>query len=61
MLVIIVEVENRILGDCEFWRGDSSKIQEIRNTPARLLAEKTVKDGLPRAFGMWRVRAEEVL
>ena len=56
--MIIVEVKNEILGDSEFWRGPEEKIAEIRNVPARMAAENVVKDGKPRAVGMWHVRQE---
>ena len=57
-MTIIVEVKNEILGDSEFWRGDESRIAEIRNIPARMTAEQVVADGKPRVFGMWHVRQE---
>ena len=56
--MIIVEVKNAILGDSEFWRGPEEKISEIRNIPARIAAEKVIKDGQPRVSGMWHVRQE---
>jgi len=52
---IRVEVKNDILGNRIFWEGDSSKIQEIRNIPAKLTAEKVIKDGVDRTCGMWVV------
>lgn len=58
--MIIVEYKNEILGNSEFWRGNESNISEIRNIPARMTAEKVVKDGKPRKFGMWYVRQEQV-
>jgi hypothetical protein len=57
-MTIIVEVKNEILGDSEFWRGDESRIAEIRNIPARMTAEQVVADGKPRVSGMWHVRQE---
>lgn len=57
-MTIIVEVKNEILGDREFWRGDESRIAEIRNIPARMTAEQVVADGKPRVSGMWHVRQE---
>jgi len=57
MSTIRVEVKNEILGDHIFWEGDSSKISEIRNIPARVLAECVVKDGKERCSGMWVVSA----
>lgn len=56
--MIIVEVKNAILGDSEFWRGPEEKIAEIRSLPARMAAEKVVKDGQQRVVGMWHVRQE---
>ena len=57
-MTIIVDVKNEILGNSEFWRGDESRISEIRNTPARELARLVVADGQPRGRGMWHVRQE---
>ncbi len=57
-MTIIVDVKNEILGNSEFWRGDESRISEIRNIPARELARLVVADGQPRAIGMWHVRQE---
>ena len=54
---IRVEVKNKILGDSIFWEGPSTKINEIRNIPARMLAEQVVKDGVARKIGMWYVFA----
>jgi hypothetical protein len=54
---IKVEVKNNILGDSTFWEGDSSKISEIRNIPAKMTAEQVVKDGKTRTCGMWIVSA----
>ena len=45
-MTIIVEVKNEILGDSEFWRGDESRIAEIRNIPARMTAEQVVADSI---------------
>ena len=55
---IIVEVKNDFLGNGIFWQGPAKHISKIRNIPARMLAEKVVKDGKPRQYGMWHVRAE---
>lgn len=57
-MTIIVDVKNEILGNSEFWRGDESRISEIRNIPARELARLVVADGQPRVSGMWHVRQE---
>lgn len=57
-MTIIVDVKNEILGNSEFWRGDESRISEIRNIPARELARLVVADGQPRGSGMWHVRQE---
>lgn len=57
-MTIIVEVKNEILGNSEFWRGDESRISEIRNIPARELAKLVAADGHPRVSGMWHVRQE---
>ena len=54
---IKVEVKNEILGDSVLWEGDSSRISEIRNIPARMMAEQVVKDGQTRKSGMWIVSA----
>ena len=51
---IRVEVKNEILGDSLF-EGDESKIEEIRNLPAKMTARKVVKDGKTRISGMWVV------
>jgi len=56
--MIIVEVKNAILGDSVFWHGREENISEIRNIPARMVAEKVVKDGKSRVSGMWHVRQE---
>lgn len=47
-MAIIVEVKNEILGNSEFWRGDESRIAEIRNIPARMTTEQVVADGKGR-------------
>ena len=52
---IKVEVKNNILGDHVFWEGDSKDIADIRNIPARQLAEKVREDGKTRKTGMWIV------
>ena len=54
-MIIKVEVKNDLLGDSEFWRGDSRDVSEIRNIPARELAEMVAKDGVSRNSGMWYV------
>jgi len=49
-----VEYDNKILGKDIFWEGDSSKINEIRNIPARKAAETIVQNGIRSAHcGMW--------
>lgn len=50
-----VEVKNDILGDSVFWEGDSSRVDEIRNIPARQLAKRVMLDGKTRKDGMWVV------
>ncbi len=57
-MTIVVEVKNEILGNSEFWRGDESRIAEIRNIPARETAKQVAADGKPRVCGMWHVRQE---
>jgi len=52
---IRVAVKNEIMGDSIFWEGPSVKISEIRNIPARMLAERVVTDGKERKDGMWVV------
>ena len=52
---IIVTYENAIFGNGLHWEGDATKIHEIPNIPARLTAEKVVKDGKKRVCGMWHV------
>lgn len=59
--MIVVEVNNEILGNSEFWRGSEDKIHEIRNVYARDLAKKVVKDGQSRSNGMWHVRQDNGL
>lgn len=54
-MIIKVEVKNEILGDSVFWEGNSDNISEIRNIPARMLAEKVAHDGITRKSGMWVV------
>ncbi|HEA67561.1 MAG TPA: hypothetical protein ENI07_12170 [Desulfobacterales bacterium] len=54
---IKVEVKNEILGDRVFWEGDESEIDQIKNIPAKMTAERVVKDGRARKFGMWHVSA----
>ena len=54
---IKVEVKNEILGDSVFWEGGGEDINQIRNIPARMLAEMVIKDGEPRNCGMWFVTA----
>lgn len=54
-MFIKVEVKNEILGDSVFWEGDEKDIQNIRNIPARKLAEEVIKDGITRKMGMWVV------
>lgn len=56
--MIIVEIKSEILGNREFWRGSEENIEEIRNIPARTLAERVSKDGVSRSAGMWKVRKE---
>jgi hypothetical protein len=56
---IIVEYDSPVLGSGVFWEGDSSKIDEIRNLPAKLAAEEVVKDGKKRCYGMWTVSARQ--
>ena len=57
--MIIVEVKNTILGDSEFWRGPESRIEEIRNIPARETAKQVANDGKARVCGMWHVKQIE--
>lgn len=52
---IVVEYENEILGSGVFWEGPAENINEIRNTPARRVAETVAKDGETRTVGMWAV------
>jgi hypothetical protein len=52
--MIVVEYD----GGFEFWRGDETKIAEIRNIVARKLADQVRKDGKTRTDGMWTVRRE---
>ncbi len=52
---IKVEVKNEILGDSIFWEGSDKNINQIRNIPARMLAEMVIKDGKSRNSGMWFV------
>lgn len=59
--LIVVEVKNQILGDSEFWRGPVTRIDDIRNIPARETARLVAKDGKARANGMWHVRVEQAI
>lgn len=52
---IRVAVKNKILGDSVFWEGDCSKVDEIANMPARMLAHSVRQDGIERRQGMWVV------
>jgi hypothetical protein len=54
---IRVEVKNEFLGDSLFWEGDSNKVQEICNIPARETAKLVAKDGQTRKCGMWQISA----
>jgi hypothetical protein len=54
---IKVEVKSDILGDSVFWEGDGKDIADIRNIPARMLAELVITDGNTRKSGMWIVSA----
>jgi hypothetical protein len=56
---IRVEVKNDILGDSVLWEGDSKNISQIRNIPARELAEQVARDGVSRKIGIWIVTASE--
>ena len=56
---IRVEVKNEILGDRVFWEGNAEDISEIRNIPARMLAERVVIDKKTRKAGMWIVSVKE--
>lgn len=40
---IRVRVENEILGNSDFWEGDSKDINQIRNIPARIAATRLIK------------------
>ncbi|KKM74171.1 hypothetical protein LCGC14_1403060 [marine sediment metagenome] len=53
--MIKVQVENEILGNSVFWEGPENEIDKIWNIPARMLAERVVKDGKTRKSGMWKV------
>jgi len=54
--MIVVYYSSDILGNGEFWRGDESEVNDIRNIPARRLAQQVRADGATRASGMWTVR-----
>ena len=54
--MIEVNYKSDILGSGVFWSGQEELIKEIRNIPARLLAEKVVVDGKERKDGMWTVK-----
>jgi hypothetical protein len=56
-LIIRVETASDVLGNGVFWEGPASRVNEIRNIPARKLAHLVATDGKPRASGMWRVSA----
>jgi len=57
--MIIVRVENKILGDSTFWEGPEENISEIRNLVAQELAKKVVQDGVTRREGMWVVEQKQ--
>lgn len=58
--MIVVSFASEVLGSGEFWRGPADRIREIRNIPARRMAEAVVKDGKPRVAGMWKVEQIDV-
>lgn len=53
--IVRVEYKSDVLGNAVFWEGTEDKINEIRNIPARRLAELVLVDGLQRKGGMWTV------
>jgi hypothetical protein len=54
--MIEVSFKSDILGSGVFWEGSEKQISEIRNIPARMMAEQVVADGEERKDGMWTVR-----
>jgi hypothetical protein len=54
-VIVRVSYNSEVLGKGIFWEGPSSKINLIRNIPARMVAEEVVKDGKTRETGMWKV------
>ncbi len=54
-MTILVRVENEILGNDDFWEGNSDNISEILNIVARELAKCVCVDGRTRKDGMWVV------
>lgn len=57
-MIIEVTYDSEILGSGVFWEGTPDKIHEIRNIPARNLAQKVVNDGETRTSGMWTVKVK---
>lgn len=54
MNTIVVSYNSEVLGNGTFWVGDSTKLEDIRNIPARRLAEQVALDGKTREAGMWK-------
>ena len=54
---IKVEVINDIFGNSIFWEGPAENIDEIKNIPAKRIAEKVAEFGGVRQSGMWLVSA----
>lgn len=59
MPVIVVTYNSEVLGSGEFWRGPEDALRNIRNIPARRLAEKVAADGKTRSVGMWTAEKRE--
>jgi hypothetical protein len=55
MKTVTVSYKSEILGEGIFWKGPEKDIKQIRNIPARRMAELVVVDGKTRNSGMWQV------
>jgi homospermidine synthase len=57
--LIRVSYSRQGLGSGVFWEGSPLNVREIRNIPARQMAERVVVDGVTRTGGMWKVERVE--
>lgn len=57
--MIVVTCDSEVVGAGEFWRGNESDIEQIRNIVAHSLARAVVQDGHTRSKGMWTVSQQK--